>query len=277
MVQYEFSPKTKTTKNFDIYHKNKKPRTDIDSKKTWRSNKQEYNDVSTIPVPILIPLPEPLEKPRLDIDSKKTWRSNKQECDNQSTIPISISVPVEKKTLIVLELAGTLCWNLRRDQKGTYQIDEEYIQTQFRANNYLVYLRPGAEEILKYLVNDYGNVAIWTTMQEENAKAIIKKLGEKINIVDLESKFKFIWYRSKCQPDPENGVHATIKNVQQILDDPEINPHNLLSESDILIYDDNEKSQRYNPIIPKVETFDVSKPNDRFLYELLDRFKNGNF
>jgi hypothetical protein len=220
---------------------------------------------------------------RMDIDSKATWRSSNQThidplnnfepMDKSNAISDQTNIVLDQanKPLIVLEIKYLIGLIVRRNDPKDYLIDKEYAK--IRTSDHFICLRPGVKEFLNFLIEDYQNIAIWTSLEEKNAKAILGELGNHIGVDDIESKFKFIWYRSKCQPDPENGKYAVIKNVDQILSDPD----KKLDKSRIIIYDNSSKTVRHNQNIREVRSFDVSKPGDKYLYELLNDFRNGNF
>lgn len=192
-------------------------------------------------------------------------------------------LPDEKKKLI-FDLDGTFLYKVSRysakKPNSVNTIDPVY-PINFRARNYIIYMRPGAEELLAYLLFEYKNVAIWTSMQKQNAEPIIQKLftlpliknklfklklgGE--NVLEL---FKFIWYRTDCVPDPDGDTYDVLK------------PTSKLNNSNFIIFEDNPKKIKGNSseFIRIIPTFDATKntdDNNEYLFELLDDIRSGNF
>jgi len=198
---------------------------------------------------------------------------------------IKLHQPQNSNPLLGFDLDGTFFYHIskkvRPDQRPI--IIEKYLEGKFRRRNYFVYLRPGAKELLHYLVTEYKNVAIWTSMEERNAEPIIQCL---VDSEDLSSLFKFVWYRSKCVEDPDGEVHNgiiydRIKPVDKIINDKDVNPNQELTSENVIIFEDNPKKVRINNsnVVRIIPTFDATNPNndDNFLPMLMDHIKHGIF
>jgi len=213
----------------------------------------------------------------------------------------------EPKPLLILGLSGFLVYYVK---KSAYQEDKNKIQIpygltdkKFRMRNYYIYVRPGAIELIYYLIMRYKNVAFWTSMEEINAKPIIQKLVKfalKTFNVDspkqepVENYFRFIWYRNNCtRPTKANfnkearvrpyykKEYATIKHVGNVIADREINSTQDLTIHNTIIFDDNLekiKSNRNFCHVPSFNPFELNNDhnqNDTFLPNLLEKIKRN--
>lgn len=183
--------------------------------------------------------------------------------------------------MMIFDLDGTFLYvKSRNDRSGnscTKPINPKYLNKHFRKRNYYVYPRPGAFEFLQFLLHEYKNVAIWTSMEERNAQPIIEHMVGEENM----SLFKFIWYRSECQKNVKNGKWATEKPINKIINDKRINPQRLLKHTDVIIFEDNPQKVQLNDTncVRIIPTFDATKVDndDNFLFTLMDDIKKGNF
>ena len=148
------------------------------------------------------------------------------------------------------------------------QIQPKYLDGNFRKRNYYVYVRPGAIKLLSYLVTEYKNVAIWTSMEERNAHPIIQHL---LQIDDIESVFKFVWYRSECMADPNGDTYDILKPTSKINS----------NDSSVIIFTPSLKTVRLNNpntfrIIPP---FDASSADndDEFLFKMTNNIADNLF
>ena len=184
-----------------------------------------------------------------------------------------------RKKLLVFDPSGIIFYKVhRRDFHISKQIAAKYKNGSFRKNNYRIYLRPGAIEFLHYLIHEYqGDIMIWTSMEEQTAYPIIRKLVGPYNMC----AFKAIWYRPECDIDTEGEEYDVIKSIDKIIANPVINSDGQLDKSSIIIYDDNFRKIRCvdNNSRRLVPTFDATKWNndDKFLFELIDELRNDKF
>jgi hypothetical protein len=185
------------------------------------------------------------------------------------------------RKLLVFDLDGTLFYNKSRSNRpGSHligNIDVKYLEGSFRERNYYVYPRKRLFEFLHFLLYEYKNAAVWTSMEERNAQPIIKRMVGEENM----PLFKFIWYREECQKNIKTGKWATEKPINKIINDNRINPDRSLKHTDVMIYDDNPKKIQLNDptTIRIIPTFDATKSDndDDFLLTLMNDIKNGNF
>ena len=196
-------------------------------------------------------------------------------------VDITADLKLIVRKLLVFDLDGTFFYNKSRSKRpGSHlvgEINARYLEGSFRERNYYVYPRKGALEFLHFLLYEYKNSAIWTSMQEINAHPIIEHMVGK----DGMSLFKFIWCRTECQKNIKDGKWAIEKPINKIINDKRINPDRSLKHTDVKIYDDNPKKIQLNDpnTIKIIPTFDATKSDndDDFLFTLMNDIKNGNF
>lgn len=224
----------------------------------------------------------PIKKPKkIESDFIYKFPIDPEELQRISQLKPKPKIIKPIKPLLVFGLAGTFYYYTRRDrypQSNSSEIIPKYVPGKFRVRNYILYPRPGAIELLHYLIYDYKNVAIWSSAEYINAIPITQEL---VKSKEIDSLFKFIWCRTECATNRKKGITATTKPINKIINDKKINSNNKLKHSDVMIYEDDPEKvelndKEYVRIIP---TFDATNPNndDNFLFELLNDIKSGNF
>ncbi len=79
----------------------------------------------------------------------------------------------------------------------------------FTASNYMVHIRPGAQDFLDLLFERY-DVSIWTASAGQYLSEVVKKLF-------AGRSLRFIWDRTYCDIETdENGYSQFIKNLSRL-------------------------------------------------------------
>jgi len=156
--------------------------------------------------------------------------------------------PSQNKILLVLDLDETLVYST----KSRLSESEDFIVA-----DYFVYKRPGLEDFLKYIEQNFW-VAIWTSSTEEYAEEVIK------NILPQNYPLRFIYGRTKCTITflYELNEYILAKNLSKL------RRKNYSLEKILIVDDSPEKLRRNYGNHIRVEPF-VGSNDDIELFQLI--------
>lgn len=142
------------------------------------------------------------------------------------------------KKLIILDMNGLLIHRLFTKNKESKDIlpDVKHI------GNFLVWKRPGAEELLNFLLENF-DVAIWSSMSKYNLNPFVNYIFDDSEN-NRKDKLKFVWDQTNCESvkHPETDKKPLfLKNISDVCKEfPEYEKYN------ILLVDDSKLKSRNN-------------------------------
>ncbi|MBK9096566.1 MAG: HAD family hydrolase [bacterium] len=163
-----------------------------------------------------------------------------------------------KDKLLIIDLDETLIYS---------SLTRLSFPEDFRVGQYFVYKRPGLENFLKF-INENFKLAVWTSSTSEYANDIVKQL-----FAD-QSVLKFVWARDKCvsKIDIESREQYWIKDLKKV------KKLGFELEKILVIDDSPEKLQRnygnHIPVIPFVG--DLGDDELSRLVNFLESIRNLN-
>lgn len=209
-------------------------------------------------------------------------------CPDPSAVRLSYADP--SKPLLILGLTGLLCMYVKEIEHQQLQQKSKSNKNMFRKvmDGIYVYPRPGAFELLKYLIEEYHNVAVWSTLDDVFAKKILCSIimGKNFRsnqqrakaVQSINKMFRFIWGRDHCraQIDPTRPEKKKkyIMRIIDVINSPEVNADNTLTHSNVLMVETNENKIRENPSYSRIvipHTHQDQQPLDDLLRTIKDK------
>lgn len=205
-------------------------------------------------------------------------------------------VPYSEKPLVILGLTGVLCFYLREWEHQRYQ--KLFPTTKYYSvmDELYIYPRPGAFELLKYLIEEHRNIAIWSTLDETFVRRILCAIIMQKNFrsdqnrtkatEQLDLMFRFIWGREHCRPQNENEKLTKkskyMMRIRDVLSNTKLNSDVSLSHSNIMLIEANQAKVQANPpnnirLIPTFKSTEIylkeneEKPLEKLVLQFKDK------
>ena len=162
----------------------------------------------------------------------------------QAGISRTVSSVAKKRTpLLVLDLNGLLVdriyiRNARERQQFLKKVSDEKITRPQRSGDFLVFLRPGCKDFLRFVMRDF-DVAIWSSARKRNIHPILKLLFTPSSRRQLHA----IYGQEECQKmDNPNSEHKPlfIKDLRSLWE-------TCGSAEYTLLVDDSPEKAQFNP------------------------------
>lgn len=184
-----------------------------------------------------------------------------------------------KRYLLILDINGLLCQKIfksdcDKDKPVSYQYET------LELGKFYVCIRPDVKSFLEKCFG-FADVAFWSSTTHYNAKHIIYHILTK----SQQSNAVFKWYRDRTKLDPSYGTDPninesdTIKDLNDVWNNPVINRNRIYDSSNTVICDDDPQKVRLNnkDNVIVIETFDplVSEYDNTVMDGIFDKIKQS--